>query len=584
MKKTSILFALLIAMSAGKSQFGGKVFKETIKKTAAPTPKPVIAQSNAVIANEIATTNMQSVAASVFTSATVLRPDGTKMSIRPKTTADGIIDGGARIENRKPGTKATATEGNEAVLCTVEYGHLNVKSMDQDILNDNIISNIKIGGAFSLQDLQRQGRYNIINTGINPIRLQIDGGVQDNQIVVANPDAASLSQALNTLKLRTATVKPTVNGYFEYNEVFSNQELELKLGLNFSGIGFKVNDKFNFNQSSTTRKLFLDFKERTFSVQAFADNNGYFNAPPTNGTGDVVYVDKINFGRRVMVFFETNEENMELTNKLNVNVNSGATTVDVNLDVATKEKLAKTEFKAISYGTTKSLNVVVTGIDELKKALNNYFNEINNVGLTPEQWGKPISYSLKYINGDIAVASAYVENLPKRTCQANPTRPVSIGLNLMRIETRGDADLFGHVHVKYFYANGNEITNTTTPGNPQIWSVSEAAHYGSNQIKVFATQIPSSTALGVRLTMQDILDGAYCRIYTNLNDYDTGLDGENDYLALRETNGPAYRQVQLSNLLTICNPANGKTGGCVYKLEAAESSGSCTFHFEWGIN
>ncbi len=517
----------------------------------------------------------------IFRSASITRPDGTRMRIGPKSGNDGLIDGSGRNATKKPGTLPATNEGNEAVLCTVEYNHLSVKSLDQDVLNDAVISNIKIGGAFSLQDLQRQGRYNIINSGINPIRLQIDGGVIDNQIVVNNPDAASLSQALNTLKLRTATVKPPVNGYFEYSEVYSQKELELKLGLNFSGIGFNVNDKFDFSQSSTTRKLFLDFKERTFSVQAFADNGGYFNAAPANGIDDVVYVDKINFGRRVMVFFESNEETIDLQNKLSVQASGGISDVDVQVDAATKEKLSRTQFKAISYGTTKSLNVVVTGIDELKRVLNNYFREINNVGLIPEQWGKPISYSLKFINGDIAVASAYMENLPRRTCQANPNRPVNVSLNLMRIDTRGDADLYGHVHVKYFYADGTEITNTTTPGNPQIWGVSKEAHYKSNITQLFASQVPSNNALGVSLTMQDIVNGAYCRIYGNLNDEDFSGD---DYLAIRDTQGPAYREVRLNNLLTNCNPAAGKTGGCEYKLDAAESDGSCTFHFQWTIN
>jgi Thiol-activated cytolysin len=586
MKKTILAFVLFSSISeitfAQKGRGAAVMQKPAMQQTQVPALSTVPAAANTGDVGTIASTsfgdNLKNMNVSILiNSATMKRPDGTTMRIRAKAGNEQVTESSERTFNTdRPGTQAAITEGNENTLCTVEYKKLSALSIDQDVLNDNLVNNLVLGGAFSLNDLQRQGRFNIINTGINPIRLQINAGVQDNQITVNNPDAASLSQALNQLKLRTATVKPAINGYFEFSEVHSQQELALKVGFNFSTVGIKVDDKFNFNQSSDTRKLLLDFRENTFSVKAFPDNTNYFNAAPANGVTDIVYIDKMTYGKRVLVFFETTDANLQMSNALQVNVSSGFTDVNANIDAATKQKLSTVQFKAISYGTTKSLNIVVTGIDQLRTELNKYFNEINNVGLIPDQWGKPISYSLKYLNGDIAVTSATVENLPRRSCQPNPDRPVTVNLNLKRIDTRDDADLFGHVHVRYYYADGTEITNTSTPGNVQIWGVSEEAHYTAGVPKVF-----ENTSIGVRITMQNIIDGAYCRISGNLNDYDSGSG--NDYLGIRETTGPAYRDVRLINVLTNCNKANGKND-CKFILEAAESDGSCTFNFDWSIN
>lgn len=576
---TSLLFMTACEATLAQVKRSTKVYQQVATQTpvqsAAVAAQSATISTNATLANNAVIQN--NVIPAYLNTATIKRPDGITMRIRAKADNEQITETSERsFDTNRAGTQAAITEGNEATLCTVEYKKLTAKSIDQDVLNDNMISNLVLGGAFSLQDLQRQGRFNIVNTGINPIRLQINAGVADNQITVNNPDAASLSQAVNQLKLRTAAVKPAVDGYFEFSEVHSQQELAIKVGFNFSSTGIKVDDKFNFNSNSITRKLFLDFRENSFSTRAFPDNANYFNAAPVNGTSDMVYIDKITYGKRVMVFFETTDESLSMSNALQVNYNSGLTDVNANIDVATKQKLSNTQFKAISYGTTKSLNIVVTGIDQLKAALNNYFREINQVGLIPDQWGKPISYSLKFMNGDIAVATASVENLPRRTCQANPNRPVTVSLNLNRIETRGDADLFGHVHVQYFYADGTEITNTLTPGNVQIWGVSEDAHYAAGEVKTF-----NNTFKGVRLSMQDIVNGAFCRISGNLNDHDS--PSGNDYLAIRETTGPAYRDVRLDNILTSCNPASGASN-CNFVLEAAESDGSCTFNFSWKIN
>jgi hypothetical protein len=454
--------------------------------------------------------------------------------------------------------------------------------MDQDVMDENTINNLKLGGAFSLTDLQREGRFNIANTDINPIRLQINAGVVDNEIIVDNPNAADLNSAVNKLKLKQATIKPTTNGFFQFTEVYSQEDLNLKEGLNYKGVGFKLDDKFKFSSTNKSRKFFLDFKDITFSTEAFISPQGYFKTAASNEEYDKVYIDKISYGRRIMVFFEDNSSALNLSNSLKVS----SMHVDVNVDAALQEQMASTTFKVISYGAKTSFNQIVTGIDNLKTVLNNYFSEINNLSIYPEQWGKPITYSLKFLNGDVAIVTANVENVPRRTCVANPGRPMNISINLMKIEPSGDADLYGNMQVRFYKADGTEISNTSAPGNPSLWDINEAAHYSSNvPILLSDNGVSSQNKVQAKIGFDDIQQGAYCRIYAWINDWDGGSG--NDYFEVRNRTGNDtygnYRQFNLADVIQNCNKSDGKSEGCNFNYEAAESDGSCSFTLKWLI-
>ena len=506
--------------------------------------------------------------------------DGTTMNIRGISGADNIGND-RKMDDTKRGTKPTEQDNSDNQLCTVEYKNLSIKSMDQDVMDENTISNLKLGGAFSLTDLQREGRFNIAQTDINPIRLQIDAGVRDNEIIVDNPTAADLNLAVNKLKLKDATIKPTTNGFFQFTEVYSQQDLNLKVGLNYKGVGFKLDDKFDFSNTNKSRKFFLDFKDITFKTEAFISPQGYFKTAASNEDYDKVYIDKISYGRRIMVFFEDNSSDLNLTNSLAVS----ASTVDVKVDAALKEQMANTTFKVISYGAKTSFNQIVTGIDNLKATLNKYFIEINNVSNYPEQWGKPITYSLKFLNGDVAIVTANVENVPRRTCVANPNRPMNVSINLLSVRPSGDADLYGNMQVRFFKADGTEISNTSAPSNPSLWDIKEEAHYSSDKPILISNDAPSQNKVQAKIGFEDIQQGAYCRIYAWINDWDGGSG--NDYFEIRNRTGNDtygnYRQFNLADVIQNCNKSANKNDGCDLDYEAAESDGSCNFKLKWLI-
>jgi len=176
--------------------------------------------------------------------------------------------------------------------------------------------------------------------------------------------------------------------------------------------------------------------------------------------------------------------------------------------------------------------------------------------------------------------------------------PITTNITVSIIKIAGfyDADLYGNVAVRFFRADGTEIKNSNGPDNPYLWNLSEKNHYtatmdsrfplNSNpQTRFYDAGSNSEFRKTFKVNNQDIANGAYCRFYAWLNDYDSGSG--NDYFEIKQLSGTDkiggnYKQLLINQLLS-CDERRKKDkyAECYisFILEAFDNQDGCRFEF-----
>jgi len=102
-----------------------------------------------------------------------------------------------------------------------------------------------------------------------------------------------------------------------------------------------------------------------------------------------------------LVFYES-----ELSQKeLDAAFTGSAWKINASLDINTKRKLEETTFKVFLYGSSDAVQTI-KGYDQLFSETNRMLRAIVDANKTsPLELGAPISYSLKFLNGDTAATN-----------------------------------------------------------------------------------------------------------------------------------------------------------------------------------
>ncbi len=257
--------------------------------------------------------------------------------------------------------------------------------------------------------------------GINPITLMLKSArlkEGTNNIEIEDISAKNLSVQLENLLEREANGQPTQSFVKTSSEVFSSKDLKIAIGLNLTGLGFDVDTNFKYDYNRKTRKYLIDYKCETFTAEAFPSQK-YFKDESLNSDKDIVYVDKITFGQRILISYELEEKSTEIDNQLKVKYSGQSVSFDTNL----KNKYKDVVFKMLAYGTNgAAVPFEAKGLEDLQNQINEFFkNAIANEN-RPAAFGAPISYSLKFLDGTVAVTNAKIESIPFRECSANENK------------------------------------------------------------------------------------------------------------------------------------------------------------------
>lgn len=336
--------------------------------------------------------------------------------------------------------------------CKTIYKKIEVTSLTQDVLNPDDIADLRLGAIYDLAEFKK-GNLNFFDAPRNPITFGIQGV---NNVKIDNVTPESIFQAVNDLLTQNFKVRPAGKGqYLEQRMVNSTNELDLAAGVSYSGCTFSASATFGYNEKSSKNKFLINYVYPVFTIQTVSGKN-YFQDASINNNPNLVLLDKITYGVKLMVFYESDLSEQEIKAAFS----GEGWGVKANLDIKTKKSLEETTFKVFLYGSNTAVRAI-NGYSNLFSETNRMLNDIVDKNkLNPLELGSPISYSLKFLNGDTAATNCNANELPSYFCVPNPNIPMDLTVNLINVKT-SDYGFYGWNDAEILDEN-NEIVDTKT--------------------------------------------------------------------------------------------------------------------------
>ncbi|NRF40092.1 thiol-activated cytolysin family protein [Pedobacter foliorum] len=410
------------------------------------------------------------VSISAFTPATSIRNiGGLQMSIVKRTDKD--ISSSPKFSTPKKVRETVEKSENDSVLCKTEYRSYSVENMNQEILNPEAMANLWLGGVYDLNELAK-GNFNAINHNRTAVVFTMSN--KDNLIEIPVPDKFNLKSKVEEFRKQPFASSPLGFGqYLESSMINSEAALNIAAGASYTGYGVSLKDKFNYNTSTKKRKFLLNYVNPMYTISAGSKTDSLFNTGDANNiNGNLVYIDHITYGVKLMVYFEAELEESEIEN----NFKGDGWGAHLTIDAKVAKKMENTIFKIFLYGSRQPISTNAKGYtamlrktDDLLKAI------VAGNKKNPQELGEPISYSLRFLDGKIAATSCKVENIPEQNCRVNNDRPMNLNIALMKIKN-SNRDMWGWVDAELLDKEGISIANQT------IFDFGKSAAVSSNEV------------------------------------------------------------------------------------------------------
>ena len=376
----------------------------------------------------------------------------------------GATYGRPNINETKTRSGQETNSGDK--ICRTEYRTIMAESMSQDVLNVDAIRNLRLGGIYSIEELGK-GNFTPIEMNRAPFFLTKKGQIENEMI--QQPNNENLRQGLEKLLSKPFSAPPSMGQYLEKRTTNSELSLKIAAGVSYSGYGIDAKANFGYDKSSKKSKYIINYTHAIFQVNAVPVNK-FFADDAQNQNNNLVYIDNITYGVRLLVFFESDLTEEEV----NASFSASGHGAKVNALANTKMKSENTLFKIYLYGDGTPLQLAATGFDNLDKEINRLLNAVAVGNKTnPLQLGQPISYSLRFLNGDIAATSLKAENIPTQFCRPNEDVPMNLQVSAQA--THGGYGVYGWMDAELLNADGMSI------GVQTILEVSDRAKIGSSE-------------------------------------------------------------------------------------------------------
>jgi thiol-activated cytolysin len=331
----------------------------------------------------------------------------------------------------------------------------------------------------------------------------------------ATMDAPSLSsfrdQLTGILDAEITGATPA-NLYADIEEVHSENQLALALGVNVDLVAAGFGSSFDFSRSSVKSRYLVEYTQAYYTVDVDAPQAPSDVLDPSVSLEEVqarmpagsppLYVSSITYGRLVLFAFESEYSALEVGAALDFVYHGG---VDVSGDVSLtyKEILSKTKITAYILGG--SGGAAAMAIDSYE-ALIAFIHSGGDY--TRESPGAPIAYKLAYLANNAPARLSFTDAYTVKTCE-RVSQKVLVKLKSIQVESAGgdsgsDVELFGRI-----WATGTEEQTLLERG--------EGDHIGIHEGQIFPAGAPEISESILTVTPQA---GATIQLHADLWDSD----------------------------------------------------------------
>jgi len=272
---------------------------------------------------------------------------------------------------------------------------------------------------------------------------------------VAQPSLSSYRDALSSILDAEITGSTPANLYSEIEEVHSENQLNMALGVQASwGLGIaSLKSSFDFSKQDVRSRYVVRYTQAYYTVDLDAPASPSALLAPTVSLDDVqakmdaqrppVYVSSVTYGRMVLFTFESQYSSEEMSAALDFTY-SGGVDVSGNVSVTYKDMISQSKITAYILGG--DAGTAVQTIDSYD-ALKNFIKSGGNY--SRQSPGAPIAYKLSYLKDNSPARMSFSTDYQVKDC-VRVSQRVLVTLQSIAVDSAGgdsgsDLELYGQI-------------------------------------------------------------------------------------------------------------------------------------------
>jgi thiol-activated cytolysin len=317
---------------------------------------------------------------------------------------------------------------------------------------------------------------------------------------------SKVRQAMNDIIAGSSGVVPA-NFDLDYENVFSEKQVALQMGLSFEGYGVKAEGKLSFSQDKTYNRVLVKLYQSYYDV-SYDFPTSYEDVFDTSVTPEdldryiqpdnpATYIKKVTYGRIFYMLIESTSSLEVMNTQIDASYKSFDKEIEGNLETDSMEKMEDLKIKVIAYGGD-SKNTF-SGLGETNIGdLANMLGESTDI-----RTGLPLSYEVysledpsKQVGTNISTEMEVVE------CQLKGVLPPVLYSNLVDLfdDGIGAATQIQNQYTAIFNGTGTEYV---------IFDASSGAVSDAYSIKDSSGPLGATTFDHVGAALRQFLDEIY---------------------------------------------------------------------------
>jgi len=310
-------------------------------------------------------------------------------------------------------------------------------------------------GALISADSVNTGLFTQVVLPRSPATISVSlenlGGTK--QAVVANPSLSSYREALSSILTASITGSTPANLYSEIEQVHSDKQLSMALGLQASwGLGVEsIRASFDWSKQDIRSRYVVRYTQAYYTVDLDAPGSPSALLAPeitleeVQGKMDAqrppVYVSSVTYGRVVLFTFESQYSAEEMSAALDFAYSGG---VDVKGDVSVSYKDILSQSRITAFILGGDAGAAVQTIDSYE-ALINFIKSGGNY--SRQSPGAPIAYKLAYLKDNSSARMSFTTDYEVKDC-VRVSQRVRVTLQSIAVDDAGgddsdDLELYG---------------------------------------------------------------------------------------------------------------------------------------------
>ena len=323
------------------------------------------------------------------------------------------------------------------------------------------------GAIFDFTDFMNGNFLKEVGVGKrNPIQIytnNLANSTGDVSVTVNNPTSVNIFNSIASLVRNNSTTNVSATQIGQY--IYSQNQANLLLSISGGGAysGFSASAGFTLNKQNNHIYVTCDFKIPLYTLYTNFPANGFLSDPNLERTPNLVLINSVTYGTRVLVNIDIDESSLSTEAKAKFQYGDptkAGFNVDLNFLMSNKNirhviNTYVVGAKPSNLGNPMNVDQVYAFVDACIKNTN-------------YQTAKPITYTLSTMGGDLVGIKSATDEYTVVNCVPKQTK-VFIGDVSLSVSTKGNYKESGsNASFKLYVANGGKMIASAPNNNGQF--------------------------------------------------------------------------------------------------------------------